>query len=106
MHAAVAGVIPWTSLRFSTPIPPLREFSLSLLLQLQTTFPDRHPIVRSARLYAGKTVQGSVVEMHHRVEIGEPAFDNREFIVRYRTDVESGPVFHSDLNGLQASHVF
>ncbi|GAQ77673.1 Glycosyl hydrolase family 38 - alpha-mannosidase [Klebsormidium nitens] len=69
--------------------------------KFRTTFPDRHPVVRSARLYAGRTVQGSLVEMHHHVAIGDAAFDDREFIVRYRTDVESGPVFHSDLNGLQ-----
>ncbi|KAL1291389.1 hypothetical protein HN51_059920 [Arachis hypogaea] len=62
------------------------------------------PISHSTRLYNGEnTVQGFVVEKEYHVEMNSHAFNDREMIVRYKTDVDNNRIFYSDLNGFQMS---
>ncbi|CAI0455731.1 unnamed protein product [Linum tenue] len=65
----------------------------------------RHPVSHSTRVYNGgvDTVQEFAVETEYHVELLGDEFNDRELIVRYKTDIDNGKVFYSDLNGFQMS---
>ncbi|XP_002981258.2 alpha-mannosidase 2 [Selaginella moellendorffii] len=61
---------------------------------------------RSARLYHSgatgrKSVQALSVEINYHVALLDHRFNNKEIIARFKTGIDSGRVFHSDLNGFQ-----
>ncbi|XP_074570190.1 alpha-mannosidase 2 [Curcuma longa] len=62
------------------------------------------PIFHSTRIYSGEsTVQELVVEKEYHVELLGNEYNERELIVRYKTDIENNRVFYTDLNGFQMS---
>ncbi|KAE9620068.1 hypothetical protein Lal_00040230 [Lupinus albus] len=62
------------------------------------------PVSHSTRLYNGEnTIQGFVLEKEYHVELLGHDFNDRELIVRYKTDIDSKKIFYSDLNGFQMS---
>ncbi|CAK8533611.1 unnamed protein product [Lathyrus sativus] len=65
---------------------------------------EKSPISHSTRIYTGESaVQGLVIEKEYHVELTDNDFNDREMIVRYKTDIDSKKVFYSDLNGFQMS---
>ncbi|KAI4351523.1 hypothetical protein L6164_005887 [Bauhinia variegata] len=65
---------------------------------------EKAPISHSTRLYNGEnTIQELAVEKEYHVELLGPDFDDRELIVRYKTDIDNKRIFYSDLNGFQMS---
>lgn len=65
---------------------------------------QKSPISHSTRIYSGEsTVQGFVIEKEYHVELIDHHFNDRELIVRYKTDIDNKKVFYSDLNGFQMS---
>uniref|UniRef100_A0A1J3DE71 Alpha-mannosidase n=2 Tax=Noccaea caerulescens TaxID=107243 RepID=A0A1J3DE71_NOCCA len=82
--------------------------SEGLLVQEVFSYPktrwETTPISHSARLYTGgNTLQDLVVEMEYHVELLGDDFDDKELIVRYKTNVDNKRIFYSDLNGFQMS---
>ncbi|KGN59619.1 alpha-mannosidase 2 [Cucumis sativus] len=62
------------------------------------------PISHSTRLYSGgNSIQEHLIEMEYHVELLGREYDDRELIVRYKTDIDNKRIFYSDLNGLQMS---
>ncbi|CAO2825488.1 unnamed protein product [Amaranthus hypochondriacus] len=65
---------------------------------------DTSPISHSTRVYDGEnTIQEFLIEKEYHVEFLGDRFDDKELIVRYKTDVENKRIFFSDLNGFQMS---
>ncbi|KAG4914521.1 hypothetical protein JHK87_052078 [Glycine soja] len=65
---------------------------------------DKSPISHSTRIYSGEsTVQGFAIEKEYHVELLGRDFNDRELIVRYKTDIDNKKIFYSDLNGFQMS---
>ncbi|XP_050222863.1 alpha-mannosidase 2 [Mercurialis annua] len=65
---------------------------------------DQTPISHSTRIYdVDNAIQGLLVEKEYHVELLGKDFDDRELIVRYKTDIDNKKVFYSDLNGFQMS---
>ncbi|EPS58203.1 hypothetical protein M569_16612, partial [Genlisea aurea] len=66
---------------------------------------DESPVPHTTtRLYNVEgSIQASVVEKEYRVELLGREFDDKEVIARYRTGLDNGRVFYSDLNGFQTS---
>ncbi|CAL5368043.1 unnamed protein product [Camellia sinensis] len=65
---------------------------------------DKTPISHSTRIYNGdNTVQEFLIEKEYHVELLGGEFNNRELIVRYKTDIDNKRIFYSDLNGFQMS---
>lgn len=63
------------------------------------------PISHSTRIYNNDdTVQGYIIEKEYHVELLGRDFDDKEMIVRYKTDIDNKRIFYSDLNGFQMSH--
>lgn len=57
-----------------------------------------------ARIYSGEnTVQEFLIEKEYHVELLGHEFDDKELIVRYKTDNDNKKIFYSDLNGFQMS---
>ncbi|CAN0924413.1 Alpha-mannosidase 2 [Linum grandiflorum] len=68
-----------------------------------TTY-KRNPVSHSTRVYnGGNTIQELVVETEYHVELLGKEFNDRELIVRYKTDIDSGRIFYTDSNGFQIS---
>lgn len=64
----------------------------------------KSPISHSTRVYnGGNTIQELLVEKDYHVEFMGENFDDKELIVRYKTDVDNKRTFYSDLNGFQMS---
>lgn len=64
----------------------------------------RLPISHSTRIYTGDdTIQQFLIEKEYHVELTDNEFNDRELIVRYKTDIDNKRVFYSDLNGFQMS---
>lgn len=62
------------------------------------------PISHSTRVYnAENTLQEFMIEKEYHVELVGESFNDREMIVRYKTDIENKGIFYSDLNGFQMS---
>ncbi|OVA16242.1 Glycoside hydrolase family 38 [Macleaya cordata] len=62
------------------------------------------PVSHSTRIYNGEnTVQEFLIEKEYHVELIGKDFNDRELIARFKTDIDSGQVFHTDLNGFQMS---
>ncbi|KAF9623301.1 hypothetical protein IFM89_000790 [Coptis chinensis] len=65
---------------------------------------DNAPISHSTRIYNGEnSVQEFVIEKEYHVELLGHDFNDRELIVRYKTDLDNRRVFYTDLNGFQTS---
>lgn len=82
--------------------------SESPLMQEVYSYPrtswERAPISHSTRIYSGESmVQGFVIEKEYHVELVGHDFNDRELIVRYKTDIDNQKIFYSDLNGFQMS---
>ncbi|XP_074279396.1 alpha-mannosidase 2 [Silene latifolia] len=78
------------------------------LMQEVYSFPktewDGEPISHSTRVYNGdNTLQEFLIEKEYHVELLGARFDDKELIVRYKTDIQNKKVFFSDLNGFQMS---
>ncbi|MCO5588525.1 hypothetical protein L7F22_042482 [Adiantum nelumboides] len=60
------------------------------------------PATRRARVYNGvETVQGLMAEMVYHVELLDNVYNDKELIVRFETDLDTGSTFFTDLNGFQ-----
>ncbi|OVA14340.1 Glycoside hydrolase family 38 [Macleaya cordata] len=65
---------------------------------------DKSPISHSTRIYNGdNTIQEFLIEKEYHVELLGEDFNDRELIVRFKTDLDNKRVFYSDLNGFQMS---
>jgi alpha-mannosidase II len=64
-------------------------------------FHTHPPLVRSARLYAGKTVQAAAAEFEYYVDFARNEFNDRELITRFKTELNNNRLFYTDLNGFQ-----
>lgn len=65
---------------------------------------EQTPIAHSTRLYNGdNTIQELLIEKEYHVELLGQDFNDKELIVRYKTDIDNKKIFHSDLNGFQMS---
>lgn len=76
------------------------------LLQEVYSYPqtiwDQTPISHSTRIYNGKdTVQEFLIEMEYHVELLDYAYNDKEIIARFKTDINNEQIFFSDLNGFQ-----
>ncbi|GAB2288779.1 Alpha-mannosidase 2x [Dionaea muscipula] len=66
---------------------------------------EETPVSHSTRVYNGiNSIQRFLIEKEYHVELLGPGFDDKELIVRYKTDIENKRIFYSDLNGLQMSY--
>ena len=62
------------------------------------------PISHSTRVYSGANgIQEFYIEKEYHVELIGEEFDDRELIVRYKTDIDNNRIFYTDLNGFQMS---
>lgn len=62
------------------------------------------PISHMTRIYdAEGTVQEFVIEKEYHVELMTHKFNNKELIVRYKTEMDNNRIFYSDVNGFQMS---
>lgn len=60
------------------------------------------PASRRACIYSGiDSVQAYMVEMIYHVELLDNAYNDKELIVRFETDLDTGSTYFSDLNGFQ-----
>ncbi|KAF5958872.1 hypothetical protein HYC85_006097 [Camellia sinensis] len=78
------------------------------LMQEVFSFPntawDKSPISHSTRIYNGdNTIQEFLIEKEYHVELLGQSFNDKELIVRYKTDIDNRRIFFSDLNGFQMS---
>ncbi|XP_041006189.1 alpha-mannosidase 2 [Juglans microcarpa x Juglans regia] len=78
------------------------------LMQEVSSYPrttwEKPPVSHSTRIYNGdNTIQQLLIEKEYHVELIGPDFDDKELIVRYKTDINNKRVFYSDLNGFQMS---
>lgn len=65
---------------------------------------EKSPISHSTRVYNGdNTIQEFLIEKEYHVELLGNDFNDRELIVRYKTDIDNKRIFYSDLNGFQMS---
>lgn len=66
---------------------------------------EKTPISHSTRIYHGEknSVQELLVEKEYHVELIGHDFNDKELIVRYKTDIDNKRIFYSDLNGFQMS---
>lgn len=69
----------------------------------KTTWP-KTPVAHCTRIYNEVNIfQELLIEKEYHVDMGRDEFNNRELIVRFKTDIDSKRVFYSDLNGFQMS---
>ena len=65
---------------------------------------EKTPISHSTRIYNGDNTVGELlIEKEYHVELLGQDFNDRELIVRYKTDLDNRRIFYSDLNGFQMS---
>lgn len=65
---------------------------------------EKSPISHSTRIYNGdNTIQEFVIEKEYHVALLGYDFNDKELIVRYKTDIDNSRTFYSDLNGFQMS---
>ncbi|XP_022739187.1 alpha-mannosidase 2-like [Durio zibethinus] len=65
---------------------------------------EKTPISHYTRIYnGGNTIQEFLIEKEYHVELLGKDFNDRELIVRYKTDTDNKRIFYSDLNGFQMS---
>lgn len=71
---------------------------------LPKTSSENLPVSHSTRIYsAEKTIQELLIEKEYHVELIGHEFNDKELIVRFKTDVGNKRIFYSDLNGFQMS---
>ncbi|PWZ07755.1 Alpha-mannosidase 2 [Zea mays] len=64
----------------------------------------KSPLSHSTRMYnCGDSIQDMLIEKEYHVDLVGHAFNDRELIVRYKTDIDNQRIFYSDLNGFQTS---
>ncbi|XP_068642392.1 alpha-mannosidase 2 [Aristolochia californica] len=65
---------------------------------------EKTPVSHSTRIFNGEnSIQGLLVEKEYHVELLGHDFNDKELIVRFKTDIDNKRVFYSDLNGFQMS---
>ncbi|KAK3002316.1 hypothetical protein RJ639_021441 [Escallonia herrerae] len=65
---------------------------------------NKAPISHITRIYnCDNSIQEFLIEKEYHVELLGQDFNDRELIVRYKTDIDSKRIFYSDLNGFQMS---
>ncbi|XP_047336155.1 alpha-mannosidase 2 [Impatiens glandulifera] len=65
---------------------------------------DKSPISHSTRIFnCENSTQDFIIEKEYHVELLGDDFNDKELIVRYKTDVDNKRIFYSDLNGFQMS---
>ncbi|KAI3748059.1 hypothetical protein L6452_10891 [Arctium lappa] len=65
---------------------------------------NRSPVSHSTRIYNCEgSVQELLIEKEYHVELIGGEFNDRELVVRYKTDIDNKKIFYSDLNGFQMS---
>lgn len=65
---------------------------------------EKTPISHATRIYnVDNAVQEFVIEKEYHTELLEREFNDKELIVRYKTDLDNKRIFFSDLNGFQMS---
>eukprot|EP00258_Populus_trichocarpa_P013186 XP_002323809.2 alpha-mannosidase 2 [Populus trichocarpa] len=82
--------------------------SEGLMVQEVYSYPkttwEKTPISHSTRIYNGDNTVGELlIEKEYHVELLGQDFNDRELIVRYKTDLDNRRIFYSDLNGFQMS---
>ncbi|KAJ6860583.1 alpha-mannosidase 2-like [Populus alba x Populus x berolinensis] len=82
--------------------------SEGLMVQEVYSYPkttwEKTPISHSTRIYNGDNTVGELlIEKEYHVELVGQDFNDRELIVRYKTDLDNRRIFYSDLNGFQMS---
>lgn len=78
------------------------------LVQEVSSYPstawEEPPISHSTRIYNGEnTIQQLLIEKEYHVELLGQEFNDKELVVRYKTDIDNKRIFYSDLNGFQMS---
>ncbi|KAF0903230.1 hypothetical protein E2562_025797 [Oryza meyeriana var. granulata] len=64
----------------------------------------KSPISHSTRIYScGDSTQDMLIEKEYHVELVGHVFNDKELIVRFKTDIDNQGVFYSDQNGFQMS---
>ncbi|XP_066372837.1 alpha-mannosidase 2 isoform X1 [Miscanthus floridulus] len=64
----------------------------------------KSPLSHSTRMYnCGDSIQDMLIEKEYHVELVGHVFNDKELIVRYKTDIDNQRIFYSDLNGFQMS---
>ncbi|KAL5208520.1 hypothetical protein ABZP36_032955 [Zizania latifolia] len=64
----------------------------------------RSPFSHSTRIYSCKnSIQDMLIEKEYHIELVGHDFNDKELIVRFKTDIDNQGVFYSDLNGFQMS---
>ncbi|CAN6198140.1 unnamed protein product [Urochloa humidicola] len=62
----------------------------------------KSPLSHSTRIYdCGDSIQDLLIEKEYHVELVGHVFNDKELIVRYKTDIDNQRIFYSDLNGFQ-----
>lgn len=65
---------------------------------------DKSPVSHSTHIYNGDdTIQQLLIEKEYHVELLGRNFNNKELIVRYKTDIDNKRIFYTDLNAFQMS---
>ncbi|KAL4185248.1 hypothetical protein AMTRI_Chr10g229790 [Amborella trichopoda] len=93
--------------------PIIREggmmiISEGLLVNEAFSFPktlwSKSPVSHSTRIFNGEDMlQKFLIEKEYHVELLDHDFNDKELIVRFKTDIDNGHVFYTDLNGFQMS---
>jgi len=64
----------------------------------------KSPLSHSTRIYdCGDSIQDMLIEKEYHVELVGHVFNDKELIVRYKTNIDNQRIFYSDLNGFQMS---
>ncbi|MFS8011185.1 putative glycosidase [Helianthus anomalus] len=64
----------------------------------------KSPVSHSTRVYiCDGSVQELLIENEYHVELIGHEFNDKELVVRYKTDIDNKRIFYSDLNGFQMS---
>ncbi|KAL8240734.1 hypothetical protein R6Q59_014089 [Mikania micrantha] len=79
-------------------------FLMQEVFSVPKTAWTKSPISHSTRVYNCEgSVQELMIEKEYHVELTDGEFNDKELVVRYKTDIDNNRVFYSDLNGFQMS---
>ncbi|KAD5961104.1 hypothetical protein E3N88_12577 [Mikania micrantha] len=79
-------------------------FLMQEVFSVPKTAWTKSPVSHSTRVYNCEgSVQELMIEKEYHVELTDGEFNDKELVVRYKTDIDNNRVFYSDLNGFQMS---